>query len=83
MDFKYFVWTFAKEWNLNQVYLITYLILILNVIMTICFSWIIFNERIKLNGIGKIERLLYIFSSYKLLVYFYILANNFSDTNHL
>ena len=41
--FKYFVWSYALGLDLNRVYLTTYLILILNVFMTICFSWIILS----------------------------------------
>ena len=41
--FKYFVWSYALGLDLNRVYLTTYIILILNVIMTICFSWIILS----------------------------------------
>jgi len=39
--FKYFVWSYALGLDLNQVYITTYIILCLNIIMTICFSWII------------------------------------------
>ena len=39
--FKYFVWSYALGLELNRVYLITYLILCINIIMTLCFSWII------------------------------------------
>tara|TARA_B100001287_G_C22188813_1_gene302599 strand:- start:94 stop:468 length:375 start_codon:yes stop_codon:yes gene_type:complete len=39
---KYFFWSFAKGMELNQVYLISYVILSINMIMTICFIWFIF-----------------------------------------
>jgi succinate dehydrogenase / fumarate reductase cytochrome b subunit len=39
---KYFFWTFAKGMDLSQVYLISYLILCLNIIMTALFTWSIF-----------------------------------------
>ena len=39
---KYFLWTFAKGMELNQVYLISYCILIINLIMTAIFAWSIF-----------------------------------------
>ena len=39
---KYFLWTFAKGMELNQVYLISYSILLINLIMTAIFSWSIF-----------------------------------------
>ena len=41
--FKYFVWSYALGLELNRVYLITYSILCINIIMTIWFSWIIFS----------------------------------------
>ena len=41
--FKYFVWSYALGLDLNRVYLTTYLILCLNIIMTICFSWVILS----------------------------------------
>ena len=41
--FKYFVWSYALGLELNRVYLITYSILCINVIMTLCFSWIILS----------------------------------------
>ena len=41
--FKYFVWSYALGLDLNRVYLITYSILCINIIMTIWFSWIIFS----------------------------------------
>ena len=41
--FKYFVWSYALGLELNRVYLITYTILCINIIMTIWFSWIIFS----------------------------------------
>ena len=41
--FKYFVWSYALGLELNKVYLITYSILCINIIMTIWFSWIIFS----------------------------------------
>ena len=40
---KYFLWTFAKGMELNQVYLISYCILFINLIMTAIFSWSIFS----------------------------------------
>ena len=39
---KYFFWSFAKGMELNQVYLISYFILSINIIMTIFFIWYIF-----------------------------------------
>ena len=39
---KYFLWSFAKGMELNQVYLISYLILSINIIMTVFFIWYIF-----------------------------------------
>ena len=39
--FKYFLWSYALGLDLNKVYLVTYIILFLNVIMTIYFSWVI------------------------------------------
>ena len=39
---KYFFWSFAKGMELNQVYLISYLILSINIIMTVFFIWYIF-----------------------------------------
>jgi len=41
--FKYFVWSYALGLDLNRVYSITYLILCVNIIMTLCFSWIILS----------------------------------------
>jgi len=41
--FKYFLWSYALGLELNRVYLITYSILCINVIMTLCFSWIILS----------------------------------------
>ena len=41
--FKYFVWSYALGLDLNRVYLITYAILCANIIMTLCFSWIILS----------------------------------------
>ena len=41
--FKYFVWSYALGLELNKVYLITYSILCINIIMTFCFSWIILS----------------------------------------
>ncbi len=41
--FKYFVWSYALGLELNRVYLITYSILCINIIMTLCFSWIILS----------------------------------------
>ena len=40
---KYFFWTFARGMELNQVYLISYLILSINIIMTAFFTWYIFT----------------------------------------
>jgi succinate dehydrogenase / fumarate reductase cytochrome b subunit len=40
---KYFLWTFAKGMELNQVYIISYSILLINLIMTAIFSWSIFS----------------------------------------
>ena len=40
---KYFFWTFAKGMELSQVYLISYLILFVNILMTAIFSWSIFT----------------------------------------
>ena len=40
---KYFLWTFARGMELNQVYLISYLILSINIVMTAFFSWYIFT----------------------------------------
>ena len=40
---KYFFWTFAKGMELSQVYLISYFILFLNVLMTAIFTWSIFT----------------------------------------
>ncbi len=39
--FKYFLWSYALGLDLKKVYLVTYIILFLNVIMTIYFSWVI------------------------------------------
>ena len=40
---KYFFWTFARGMELNQVYLISYLILSINIVMTAFFTWYIFT----------------------------------------
>ena len=40
---KYFFLTFAKGMELSQVYLISYFILFLNVLMTAIFTWSIFT----------------------------------------
>ena len=41
--FKYFLWSYGIGLDLNKVYLTTYIILCLNIIMTICFTWIILS----------------------------------------
>ena len=40
--FKYFLWSFVIGMEIKNVYLITYIILVLNIIMTLTFTWMIF-----------------------------------------
>ena len=40
--FKYFLWSFSIGMDLKNVYLVTYLILVANIIMTLIFTWMIF-----------------------------------------
>ena len=40
--FKYFLWSFSIGMDLKNVYLVTYLILVANIIMTLFFTWMIF-----------------------------------------
>ena len=39
--FKYFLWSFAIGMEIKNVYLVTYIILVANIIMTIVFSWMV------------------------------------------
>ena len=39
--FKYFLWSFAIGMEIKNVYLVTYIILVENIIMTIVFSWMV------------------------------------------
>ena len=40
--FKYFLWSYALGMDIKNVYITTYVILIVNILMTIIFSWFIF-----------------------------------------
>ena len=40
--FKYFLWSFAIGMEIKNVYLTTYIILVINIIMTLIFTWMIF-----------------------------------------
>ena len=39
---KYFMWSYGLGLEIKKVYLTTYLILLINILMTLIFSWIIF-----------------------------------------
>ena len=39
--FKYFLWSFAIGMEIKNVYLVTYIILIANIIMTLIFTWMV------------------------------------------
>ena len=39
--FKYFLWSFAIGMEIKNVYLVTYIILVANIIMTIVFTWMV------------------------------------------
>ena len=39
--FKYFLWSFAIGMEIKYVYLVTYIILVANIIMTIVFTWMV------------------------------------------
>ena len=40
--FKYFLWSFAIGMEIKSVYLTTYIILVINIIMTSTFTWMVF-----------------------------------------
>ena len=39
--FKYFLWSFAIGMEIKNVYLVTYIILVANIIMTLIFTWMV------------------------------------------
>ena len=48
--FKYFLWSFAIGMEIKNVYLVTYIILVENIIMTLIFTWMVWSGKLHKNG---------------------------------